>query len=125
MFRIGQITMIDLIRRMSTLLSGIEDNLICNELIAGIQPYLPLGWSLSIGVNNEVIGKEELGLLDKKRYPTFHPPLPPNPQSDEEEMEEDSDVVNDPDYQEPKKSKVPPPGSMGPTRRSKRLKITH
>jgi hypothetical protein len=44
----------------------------------------------------------------------------------EEEIEADSDDdVGDPDYQEPKKSKGPPPGSIGPTRRSKRLKITH
>jgi hypothetical protein len=40
------------------------------------------------------------------------------------EADSDDDVV-DPDYQEPKKSKGPPPGSMGLARRSKRLNITH
>jgi hypothetical protein len=57
---------------------------------------------------------------DDEKSTTFYRPDPQDSQSDKEEIEADSDDdVGDLDYQEPKKSKVPPPGSMEPTRRSK------
>jgi hypothetical protein len=57
---------------------------------------------------------------DDKKGTNFYHTVPQDSQSDKEEIEADSDDdVGDLDYQEPKKSKVPPPGSMGPTRRSK------
>ncbi len=62
---------------------------------------------------------------DDEKSTTFYRSAPQDSQSDKDEIEADSDHdVGDPDYQEPKKSKGPPPGSMGPTRRNKRLKIT-
>ncbi len=54
------------------MLSGVDNNLICNELLAGIHTYLPSGMSLRIGVDNDVNGKEDEEIEDKNSKGAKH-----------------------------------------------------